>query len=473
MSEEIIVSEAEVYDSLFRVQIRRNKDHIISAYVLDEETEEVRVSSELSFPKLSYNWAQLCMGMFEAFPIYGMFAQMYHLQSAESGVAVYLDKNSTSFDEIVDLDSKVTTKTYTVEGKHLHKIYGVIASLNQHKRAEKAHLRSQLLALLAEYEAFTADLLRVAISARPEAFIGKEATINAADVISGADLQSLKATIIEDRIEQIQRDSHIEQLFLLYDRLKLARPDDKTLHEFAEICERRNVLTHANGRVNRLYRAKLAKLGIKDNAIEALGSELKITPHYMRRSIARVFQMGYFSLHIVWQHLEPENRDLSIKMLINDSHDFLRLGYTKVSQRISQFLLNKKSPATELDRAYATINLALSYFLNKATPEDERKRCVEEALSSRDWSIVDAQFSFALACLREDYSKLPQQFDACVRDGIDRDSFLTWALFTKARKQDAFKLKMQEHFGITVDSDSDEPEDLKEIELPLLSGLED
>ncbi len=65
---------------------------------------------------------------------------------------------------------------------------------------------------------------------------------------------------------------------------------------------------------------------------------------------------------------------------------------------------------------------------------------------------MDSKFALALCCLREDYSNLGKLFDACVRDGLEVDAFLTWALFNNARKQQIFQDKMREHFNIEVEA---------------------
>lgn len=464
------VVPAEEEKLVFRVKLSRQEDFLISAEVLEEQESNEPQIKELSFATLSHNWTQLCLGLFEAFPVYGMFAELFHVQSAEASLAKFLDKVSFSYDDVSLPESGLSSRTYSVGTQYAHRVFSEIMTLNQYKRAETAHLRAQLLALVAEYEAFVCDLLRLAIEARPEHFIPSDSTVPASEIINGTDLPSLKAVIIEDRIEQIQRQSHVDQVCLIFDRLKIARPDEKTIQEFAEICERRNMLTHANGRANRSYFSKLRKLGVPEDRIDPVGTELTIDFHYMRRSIARVFQMGYFTLHIVWQHLRPDERDLSTKILINDSHEFLKAGYTKVAQRICNFILNKKSSASELDRAYAIINLALSSYLNEQIPLAERQRQVEDALKLRNWDIVDSKFALALVCLREQYQDLAKSIDACVRDGLDLDSFLTWSLFTKARERDEFKAKMMEHFGIELESFSHQRRSIQVSKLVQKSG---
>lgn len=406
-----------------------------------------------SFYKLASSWFDVCMGFFEAFPLVSEVAHVVHVHKAETEVAAEIEKKAIQSKVLQDDADASDGDSYTIHEVSLQNLYEFnrsLRELNHFKRAETTFLRAQLLALIASYEAFIYDLLTTIIQTRPEVFISKEATVSAATALKATSIEDLRKSIIEERIESIQRESLVTQVKLIFERFKLPTPDTETIKEFGEICERRNIVTHANGVVNRTYTSHLKALGFTDKEIPTEGTTVEIDEKYIKRSVARVFQMGYFMLHILWQHIHPKESDLSVSTLVNHSHDFLSLGYTKMAERVCRFLLNPKSPTNEKDRAYSIINLALSFHLNDSIEVEDRKRRVEETLSLRDWSIVDPLFKLALCCLREDYANLKSCMESAIRDGLPVDPFLTWALFEKARTVPEFADVIETEFGIHI-----------------------
>lgn len=436
-----------------KVRIFKTNEVVTSIKITGRASEVTQPTHDLSdFLLLSFNWMQSCLGLIEALPLYNAVAHFVHLHQVEEEVVAFAERKSSNTKKEVQEDGKKVETIYEIDERFTYEMNKRFAQLNQYKRAEKSFTKAQLLAIVSEYEAFIGDLIRLAIRRRPEAFISSDAKVSVYDVIKGESLESVKELIIEDRIESIQRESHVEQIKFLLGKLKLPLPDPKTLREFGEICERRNVVTHGRGVANKIYTSKLRELGIPENEIPKIGSELSIDPRYLKRSLARVFQMGFFTLHIVWQHLEPENSKKSVSSLIDASHDFLVAGYTKISGRISEFILNPKSPATEVNRAYSIINLALSVYLNDAIQEPEKSRRVEEILSKRDWAIVGPLLNLALSCVRGKHDDLGRQIDLALEDGLTEHNLLTWALFSKARNERIFREKIKERFGIEIES---------------------
>lgn len=421
-------------------------------YIQEGSDKPLQSGATDGFKQLADHWIQACLGFFEAFPLIGYVAHMVQISSAEESLVKYVEGNCRDKETSVDDKSKTETVKYSIDSHHAYKIISVIKQLNQFKRAERSLERALLLSVIAEYEAFFAKILRATASIQPEIFFAKDATVSAIDVMKSDSIDSIKDMLIEDSIDSLMRESHSEQIKYIFEKLKLTPPSGELMKEFGEVCERRNVLTHADGRVNKHYVSRMRKLGYDAKDIPALGKELVIDDHYLKRSIARVFQVGYYTLHLIWQHLKKDDAKLSVQSVINHSHDFLDAGYTKMAARLCEFALNSKSPASEGDRAYATINLALSQFFDSSKSKSDRDNLVQKTLATRDWSFVNSQFSLAICCLTEDYEKLPELIDRSVADGLTVDSFLSWALFREAKKQSSFRQKMKHHFDVDMEN---------------------
>jgi hypothetical protein len=461
--------EPQIYKNKFIVEIGHTGDHPFLEYIRldsresasEENTNEIEEDGdegkkdgdvdELSFDGLLNSWAQSCLGFLDAFPMFSSVAQYVNHGVSGQELIEFLEAAATNKESISKEGDDRTYTAYTLGRQHLDFAYRQVEKRRQFESAEAALSKAQLLAIISEYEAFMADLLRIAIKITPESFISSGQTVNATTIIRGENLDQIRTSIIEDHIADLQRGSHVDVVKTIFKQLKMSLPDDRSLQEFGEICLRRNTLTHANGVANKIYRSEMQKLGFREEEIPAEGERLAIDDRYMRRSIARVFQMGYFTGQLVWQHLQKNEREKSVKLIINHSHDFLVADYTKICGRLCKFGLNAKSPAGEIDRAYLIINLALSFLLNDKLGDDQREEGIRSALSKRDWSIIDSRFAMALCCVKEEYERFGELFDAVKDRDFDITDFMGLAIFTKARAQPIFKEKMLEHYGVEIE----------------------
>lgn len=456
----------EESSTLRYVHLRPNGsgDDVLDIEARRKEKEAREISGFESFSELLDSWAQSCLGFLDSFPMFLSVAHFVNHGVSSKEIMALLEKESIHKENLTASEEDLVCSRYSLGRQHLDAVYRKIKRKNQSDRAEDAFSKAQLLAIVAEYEAFIADLLRLSIKETPDSFILSSQTVSASSIIRSQNIDELKKTIIEDHIIDCQRGSHVDVIKNIFKQLKLSTPDEEALREFGEICLRRNTLTHANGVSNKVYRSDMKKLGFAEEKIPSEGTKLHIDNHYMQKAISRVFQMGYFTAHLVWQHLKKDERDVSVKQIINHSHDFLVSGYTKVCGRLCDFGLHSKSPAGQRDRAYLTINLALSFLLNEQLDPQKQKTEVKKALSKRDWSIVDAQFAMALCCINEDYEKFGELFDETKDKHFDLNSFMSFAIFSKVRNQPIFKEKMLEHYGIEVSVDDDQEEIMRKEE---------
>ncbi|MGB0959588.1 MAG: hypothetical protein ACPGVK_04985 [Halocynthiibacter sp.] len=440
------------------IQVRLESHHgrVVSVKFINKpdnlDSENKSDSIAPPFLHLSHHWFTSALGLFEAFPLNGSLAEFVRNQLASDHFRKYLDEEAISKETEVSEDEKEVI-IYNIENFSAHRLSKNIERQHQLERGQTVILKAQLLALVAEYEVFMCDLFRLVIKAHPKGFISKETTILASDILEGKDIESLKNSIIEKKIAALQRESHVDQIKTVFDKLGIQGPDAKSIKEFGEICLRRNLHTHADGQVNSKYYDEMKNLGYVEADIPEIGTKLQIDQQYLKRSTARVFQMGYFSLHLIWQKLEPKQHEESLGQLIAHSHDFLINEYTKVASRICDFLLNKKSPANERHRATATINKALAISLNPDIPEKEKREAINSTLETRDWSITDSDFDLALSCVTKNYDNLGNQIDRCVSDkAFTEVEFLNWALFIEIQAHPVFIEKMEEHFSLQLSS---------------------
>src|SRR5262249_11987437 len=111
--------------------------------------------------------------------------------------------------------------------------------------------------------------------------------------------------IIEKEVESVIRSSHSGQIEWLEKRLNMTlRKDLKIWPEFIELCERRNIFTHADGLVSSQYLKACAAHGCTVTA--KFGEKLSVDPAYYENAVSIILEMGVKLTQVVWRKLCPD-----------------------------------------------------------------------------------------------------------------------------------------------------------------------
>lgn len=387
--------------------------------------------------KLSSTWTTTAIGFFEVVP--SLNAKNFEIvEDRQTEKLIEFGKSkSTKYDYIL-----------TDEGQELHEfelpfneLFVVIRKLGKSYPAIKAAetmSRAALGALVAEYESFMGDLLRALAILNPGAFIGKDDIIKLDEVLEFQSISDLKGAQVEKKIESIlHNNSHLELLKVIEEKFGVNLSSNEILlAEFAEVCQRRHVHIHNSGRVSRRY-LDYTKEFWKSKDVPELNSELPVSRKYLRGATARIFQVGFFTLHILWQKILPNHKDESISAILETSHDFLESDLTKMTDRICHFAVGEKARKSSIDQkkqAYFVINWAQSFLFAPDLSEADRKQKVAGVLRQHDFSMADPIVNLALACLNRDFKNLAKNTKAAISAGLRYHDAMTWSIFREVRE---------------------------------------
>lgn len=108
-----------------------------------------------------------------------------------------------------------------------------------------------LMGLVSSYDVFLSKLIRLIFITKPETLSSSERNISFRDLVSLDSVEAARELVIEKEIETVIRKSHQEQITWLENKLGI--PLTKELDvwpNFVELCERRNLFTHTDGKVS-------------------------------------------------------------------------------------------------------------------------------------------------------------------------------------------------------------------------------
>ncbi len=408
--------------------------------VENSRADENRTQAIPSFHELSSSWVLSSIGFFEVVPLFTRQNLRLASQEMAETAEEFAREVALSVKKYDDNETKVTD--YILSLDDLPLVGNKLGRSSQAYLAVLSMSQAALGALLSEYEHFISHLLHCCSKVSSKPFLNSSDTITAERLDHCDSIEDLRTELVAQKIETLlHHKSHMEVLGWISEQFKIDVHSDKELiSDFTEVCQRRHLLAHCGGVVNKRYLDICEKAGCEMESLPKLGEIVRVDRKYLRRATARVFQIGFFLLHILWQKISPKDAEESQGRLLTASHEFLEIGLTKMCRRVCQFALKSKKPLPERTSAYLTVNLALSFAHDETLEDEKKQKQIEDVLSRRDWSMITPTVRLALACLKQEYDDLEKLTTAAIEDedGVSYYDAHTWAVFKEVRKRDDF-----------------------------------
>ena len=276
----------------------------------------------------------------------------------------------------------------------------LIRDIEKTNLADKLILRSFIISLISQYDAFLGRLIRSLFLIQPESLNISEKNITFAQLQSFGSIEDAKEYIMEKEVETVLRKSHSEQ----FDWLE--RKFDIKLHEglsvrsaFIEVTERRNLFVHNNGVVSSQYMNVC-----KENKVEIaediqVGSQLEATTDYFKKAYESVFEIGVKLAHVLWRKVRPADREKADHNLNGICYDLLVEERFRLACILLDFAVDMKKFSSEQRKRTFIVNRAQAY---KWTGDFE---IAKKIITNEDWSAASDDFKLAEAVILDDYDR--------------------------------------------------------------------
>ncbi len=274
---------------------------------LDEKT------ASKKFRNLSDSWVSVAIGFFEIVPELSKRNLEYVGAEPTNRIIALLKQLSVDLQEIKTPEGRID-REFSIPRDDLTLLLKTVGGSTPSLRAAHTMTRSSLLALLSEYENSVSELIRNLARLQPSSLIGDDEAVTISDIEQYSSFDELMVDLIDQKVtDLLQGNSHQQTLEWLEKKFGVNLTSNKELiAEFVEVCQRRHLLAHAGGIVNKKYLRICKDYGLAPKDLPDLGELLSVDRRYLRRATARVFLVGYFTLHILWQKLIPHEREESL-----------------------------------------------------------------------------------------------------------------------------------------------------------------
>jgi hypothetical protein len=297
--------------------------------------------------------------------------------------------------------------------------------------------KNLVVSLISQYDAFLGNLLAAIYLKKYDLLNNIEKTMTFKELLSFNNIDEAKEFIIEKEIENILRQSHVEQFDTLEKKFNIILKSDLPIWPtFVEFTQRRNLFVHCNGIISSQYLKVCTSHGCIFNDGNKIGTKLEVSADYLASGFNCIYEIGVKLAHVLWRKIFPDEIELADKNLNNIIYNLLIQEKYKLARIFADFacIILKKSSSDIYRRMYI-INRAISYKF-----DGDRDSAIK-ILKKEDWSASNIVFKLGVQVLNDNFqeaSNIMKQIGS-ENDMINKKGYLDWPLFKEFRKKEIFR----------------------------------
>lgn len=291
--------------------------------------------------------------------------------------------------------------------------------------------RGALMILISFWEALVSALVKKYYSLFTSALNTDNRVISLDELLIFGSIEKVKEHFIHQEADSVVRKSFQKQLDYFSNRLHVdLLPIKIYVEKFQEVTQRRNLLVHNNGIVNKIYLSNISD-SLKNKYKPKLGKRLEVPDAYLSEAIEILQTLGTVLLHICWKKWKKgdlNKADEHLNGLIGRSLIFERFTLVEniAKYAIEQPLISKKSVKKII------INYAIAL---RDTGKHERMESLLKKLDLKENEII---IKIAYYTLLEDYDKVYELLPQALKKNAISSLAKDWPLFKPIRNRQRF-----------------------------------
>ena len=255
---------------------------------------------------------------------------------------------------------------------------------------------------------------------------------------------------INSEIDSLLRDNYSKIFDVLATRFNAGTLKDfKNWQLFVESSQRRHLITHCDGIVNKQYIDNCKSAGVRLGDEVVIGHKLGVSKDYLVETIKIVTETGLKLGQVLWRTSDDQCVDGADAHLGQLLFELLKREEWIIALRMGEFShevskRNHKRPRKEL-----SVKIILINYAQAAKWSGDRDGAMR-IVNNFDWSGSAVEFRMAVACLKEEWdnaaklmAEVGNQSELCPIHG-----YIGWPIFREFRKTNQFTLAFKSIFGV-------------------------
>lgn len=327
------------------------------------------------------------------------------------------------------------------------------------KRADNLFRQNTIVSIVSRFDEFITEVSLTAFKKNPNWLKNPDKKISYKELMDIESIDNLKNDLILREIGSLMRDSHVDQIEFLDEKLKIGIKDNfKDWTLFIEVTERRNLFVHTGGKVSDQYLTVCKKHDIKLNEKIREGSSLSVSDDYFEKAFNSFFELSIRIGQAASRRLFPDALKEADSMLNHYGYELLQNESWTLAEKIFDFALSIPQ------QLLAPGEYRYYYLLNKCIALKWSGGDYKSLLASQDWEAFHPKYHLAIQVLNDDFAKASETMKSQdVVEAVEESGFKDWPLFRDFRKTDLFKDSFKEIFKKDFDEEilSDAEKELK------------
>ena len=304
---------------------------------------------------------------------------------------------------------------------------------------------SLFVQLFSEFDAFIGAFLKVIYLKNDELLKSISREIGFRDLLEHADVNSIKAVMLEKEIDSFRRESYVDQFSILEKKFSIVLKKFNEWPDFVELSQRRNIITHNGGMVSEQYLIVCEREGYTFEVKPKVGELIKIDLGYLFQAIVLLSKVGFMLSYTLWSKTSIKDRKEIQKSMNDVLYDCLHERRWETAAQLGEITLteNMRKDMSDIDLRIRVINVAIAH---KFSGQEE---LCQKWLNSLDWSATYRDFKLAISVLEDNFQDAINIMESIGKAGeiIVQESYHSWPLFFKFRESSEFLNAYQKVYG--------------------------
>ena len=311
-----------------------------------------------------------------------------------------------------------------------------LRELKKSDHRQESLYSNSLISLISTVEWFIAQLIHQHYKLNPHVLGSKDKQFSLDELGKFETIDDAKNYLIEKTVESVLRGSIDDwfEFFKLKLNLSMGYLDDYKKH-LIEAAQRRNLLVHNGGVVNRIYLANFAnELGTPP----VIGEKIEVTSAYINETISLFERCFILIAAELWKKINKEDESRG-DLMITLGFDHLQAERYDIAESLSYFAFSDKT-LQEKDRLYAKIN----YWIAKKYSGQFEK--IKKEIENEDFSAKSKLFILAKNILLDNYDDAILDINYLLThdDEFVFEHLEIWPLFRDFRLTDLYQKLLHE-----------------------------
>jgi hypothetical protein len=324
-------------------------------------------------------------------------------------------------------------------------------------------LESLLKSAFGAFDAYVGELLRTMYQLNDGLLRKIEKQLGIVDLLEVSNVEGAKELLIEKDIESLLRESYPTQFEQLAKRFGVETLTKfPNWPKFVESSQRRNAITHCDGKANAQYFIVCKRYSVKVPDEIKIGTRLDVSIDYLCECLDVLYEVGFKLGQVLWRKGHKDGVKDADSHLINGIVEILQREDWGIASSMSEFAVNHTKPFNDMNRRMMLVNHA------QALHWAGRKQESLNFIKGHDWTGAIRDLRLAVAVLEEKYSDASALMLQIGRKGeiVDCRGYVDWPIFRDFRLSLEFRNAFLAVYEVPFD------DEVKKLESETIASVE-